>query len=160
MSRGNGGGGCSLAIAGVIAIGILVWVLAAGLWVLGVVIMIVSVLAGMMLVYGAWSEFRAHQESKLTEAEVKGMVEDCVRDLLSAEYKWADAVNTKGIGTPMEKEFLVHPGLAEQQRREIESMIRLLNSAPETEQRLEAVSKAEALRVKVEAMLAHRPAGF
>lgn len=156
MSKGNsGGGGCAVAIVGIIFIGILLWILAAALWVLGVLIMIVAVLGGIAMIYAAWSSYRDYRESKLTEAEVEAMVEDCVRDLLGVESQWANAVITKGIGTPLELEFTLQPALAEQQRREIDSMIIMLNNASDTEQRLETVSKAEALRIKVEGMLAH-----
>ena len=154
MSKGSSGSGCAVLFVVVFLIGIVMWILAAALWLMGVVVAIGAVAGAGMLIAYAWKGVAAQRESSTTAKEIELLAQDSVRDLRNLEFRWSDAVLTKGIGTALEERLRAQPILAEAKRREIEAMIILVEQAPGTEQRLEAVSKAEALRIRIEALMA------
>ncbi|MGP5240211.1 MULTISPECIES: hypothetical protein [Corynebacterium] len=154
MSKGSSGSGCAALFVVVFLIGIVMWILAAALWLVGVVVAIGAIVGAGMLIAYAWKGVAAQRESSETAEEIELLAQDSVRDLRNLEFRWSDAVLTKGIGTVLEERLRAQPSLAEAKRREIEAMIILVEQAPGTEQRLEAVSKAEALRIRIEALMA------
>lgn len=153
-NKSNSNFGCAKAYVFILLIGVAIWLLTAAMWIVGVLIALAAVVGAVLLIAYAWKGVKLQKESESTSAEVELLAQDCARDLRELQFRWTEAVMTKGIGTSLETRFKVQPDLAENQRREIESMILLVEQAPATQQRLEAVSQAEGLRVRVEKQLA------
>lgn len=110
-----------------------------------------------MAIFGivlAWAEVARKKESARTAEVVELMALDCAQDLRRLQYRWAEAVTTKGIGTQLEEQLRLNPALAENRSRQIEAMIVLVEQAPATEQRLEAISQAESFRHEMQTQMA------
>src|SRR5699024_9453005 len=131
-------------------IALAVWALAIGLWIMGALVAIFSVLGAVVMLYTGWKGVALAQEAKRTAEEVELLAADCAQDLRAFEFRWADAELKKGIGTGLEKILLDNPGWGDQRQRQIQSMRLLVEKAPATEQRLASVSQAEELRRQVE----------
>lgn len=149
----NGGVGCAIVLGVVFIIGLILWVLAAALWLLGLLVAIGAVIGAVALIGFAWKGVAIRREATKAAEEIERLAQDSARDLRNLQFRWSDAVLTKGLGTPLAEQLQVQPSLGERRRREIEAMIVLVEQAPAAEQRLEAVSMAEALRIRVEKQL-------
>jgi hypothetical protein len=142
--------GCALVIGVLLIIALAVWALAIGLWIVGALVGIFSVLGAVVMLYTGWKGVAFAREAKRTAEEVELLAADCAQDLRALEFRWADAVLKRGIGTGLEKILQDNPGWGEHRQRQIESMRLLVEKAPATEQRLASVSQAEELRRQVE----------
>ena len=150
----KGGSGCALVVIVVLIIALAVWALAIGLWVLGAGIAIGSVIGAMGLLYSGWHGVAIAREVKRVDEEIALIAQDCVDDLQSLEFRWADVMVKKGIGTGVEHVLRDNPAFGEQRQRQIAAMRRMVERAPGSQQRLAAISQAEALRVELENELA------
>lgn len=153
MKKG-GGSGCVGLVLVLFVIGLAVWMLAAALWLFGGLVALGSIALAVAFTVGVWVGVGRRRESIRVAEEVELMAHDCAQDLRKLQYRWAEAATTRGIGTELEEELLENPALADARRRQIDAMITLVEGAPATEQRLEAISKAEVLRHEVEEQLA------
>src|SRR5699024_1060866 len=150
----KGGSGCALVVIVVLIIALAVWALAIGLWVLGAGIAIGSGLGAMGWRYSGWHGVGIGREVKRVEEEIALIAQDCVQELQSLELRWADVMVKKGIGTGVEHVLRDNPAFGEQRQRQIAAMRRMVERAPGSQQRLVAISQAEALRVELENELA------
>ena len=144
---GKGGSGCAAVIGIIFLIAAVVWAAAIAVWLLGGLIVLGSVV--MAIVY-AWFGVAHKKESARTAEVVELMAQDCAQDLRNLQFRWAEAVTTRGIGTQLEDQLRLNPALAEDRRRQIDAMIVLVEQAPATEQRLDAISQAEGFRHQLE----------
>lgn len=142
--------GCALVIGVLLIIALAVWALAIGLWIVGALVGIFSVLGAVVMLYTGWKGVAFAREAKRTAEEVELLAADCAQDLRALEFRLADAVLKKGIGTGLEKILQDNPGWGDHRQRQIQSMRLLVEKAPATEQRLASVSQAEELRRQVE----------
>ena len=151
---GKNGSGCAAIIVIVFIIAVVMWAVAIAIWILGGLIVLGSVLLAILGIIRAWSGVGRKKESARTAEVVELMALDCAQDLRRLQYRWAEMVTTKGIGTHLEEELRSNPALAESRSRQIEAMIVLVEQAPATEQRLEAIAQAEGFRHQMEAQMA------
>ena len=143
---GKGGSGCAALFVIIFVIAVVVWAAAIAFWLFGGFTVLASILIVIFGIIHAWSEVGRKKESAQTAEVVELMALDCAQDLRRLQYRWAEIVTTRGIGTQLEDELRTNPALAEDRSRQIEAMIVLLEQAPATEQRLEAISQAEGIR--------------
>lgn len=151
---GKNGSGCAAIIVIFFIIAVVMWAVAIAIWILGGLIVLGSVLLAILGIIRAWSGVGRKKESARTAEVVELMALDCAQDLRRLQYRWAEMVTTKGIGTHLEEELRSNPALAESRSRQIEAMIVLVEQAPATEQRLEAIAQAEGFRHQMEAQMA------
>ena len=151
---GKGGSGCAAVVVIVFVIAVVVWAAAIAFWLFGGLIVLGSVLMAIFGIVHAWAEVARKKESARTAEVVELMALDCAQDLRRLQYRWAEAVTTKGIGTQLDEQLRLNPALAENRSRQIEAMIVLVEQAPATEQRLEAISQAESFRHELQTQMA------
>src|SRR5699024_999070 len=96
--------GCALVFGVLLIIALAVWTLAIGLWIVGALVGIFSVLGAVVMMYTGWKGVALAQEAKRTAEEVELLAADCAQDLRALEFRWADAVLKKGIGTGLRSE--------------------------------------------------------
>lgn len=147
---GKGGSGCAAAIGIIFLIAAVVWAAAIAVWLLGGLIALGSVVMAIAGIVYAWFGVAHKKESARTAEVVELMAQDCAQDLRNLQFRWAEAVTTRGIGTQLEDQLRLNPALAEDRRRQIDAMIVLVEQAPATEQRLDAISQAEGFRHQLE----------
>ena len=151
---GKGGSGCAAVVVIVFVIAVGVGAAATAFWLFGGLIVLGSVLMAIFGIVHAWAEVARKKESARTAEVVELMALDCAQNLRRLQYRWAEAVTTKGIGTQLEEQLRLNPALAENRSRQIEAMIVLVEQAPGTEQRLEAISQAESFRHEMQTQMA------
>lgn len=147
---GKGGSGCAAVIGIIFLIAAVVWAAVIAVWLLGGLIVLGSAVMAIAGIVYAWFGVAHKKESARTAEIVELMAQDCAQDLRNLQFRWVEAVTTRGIGTQLEDQLRLNPALAEDRRRQIDAMIVLVEQAPATEQRLDAISQAEGFRHQME----------
>lgn len=126
----RGGIGCLGFFVVILIIGVLLWVLAAGIWLLGGLVAIGGVIGAIAMIVQAWKSVGLARESVRPAETIELMAQDCAQDLRKLQYRWAEMATTHGIGTGLEQALRENPTLADDRMRQIDAMIVLVEQQP------------------------------
>lgn len=140
-------------IGGVIAVvfilALLMWGLAILLYVLAVAIPLAAAVLGIALAVQGWKGVRRRREVAEIEAQIEGMALDAAAQLNDVISQWDYAMFTKGIGTPLQSQVFEQTGQVQEHRGQLSSARSLLDAAPSTPYRIEAILNAERTRARI-----------
>lgn len=153
MNKSSTGVGCAAVVGLLIIVAAIMWALAIGLWIFGLIVLVSGMLIGGAVTVGGFQGVGRAKQIREMEAEIQALAEDCARDLNTLQMDWDMMTYTKGIGTPMQDILRDTPQVGERYSTEITRAIQLCESAPATPQRIDAITRGEALRLQLRSKL-------
>ncbi|RNE48774.1 hypothetical protein [Corynebacterium alimapuense] len=145
----NKNSGCAMAIGGILILGALLWIVGVALWALAIVVPLVGLFFGVSLFVEALKAHNSNQQYRAAEDELEALVQDASFDLSETIIRWDSLMLTKGIGTALEGK----EQLAESIHLQLRATHELLEVASTPSQQIDAVSNADALRLKAQSYL-------
>lgn len=133
-------------VAVVILLALLVWGVAIMLHVLAVAIPLAAGVFALLLALHGWREHWRHRAVEETGQQIAEMAREAAAHLDELAGRWDYAMFTKGIGTPLQSR---DPDEVAREREELSAARALLDAAPTTPYRIEAIINAERVRVRL-----------
>ncbi len=136
-------------IALLFILALLMWGLAILLYVLAVAIPVAAAAIGVALTVHGWKGVHRRREVAGIDEQIAGMAADSATQLNDMISQWDYTIFTKGIGTPLQQALVRDPVEVHRQREELIRARSLLDAAPATPYRIEAIIAAERTRSRL-----------
>lgn len=147
------GGGCAAVLFAAVVIGLLLWALAIALMILGVVVGLGGVVAAGVIVARAIRGARRDEEVAEMGELIARTAQEAERDAISSLVDLDELIRTRGVGTAQEAALWDKPAALRGERRRLEATINRLAAASDARSRLSAIVEAEAVRMRVNALI-------